>query len=296
MKCCRQLRTSNDKVVIVVRIPFTFLLICYVFVLICCGSVHANQRITIDVKSDEVIVSSGEVTLGDIARISGSDPVARGRVENIFVTRSPGPGQHVRLSRESLVRAIGRAGYGEGQFILNSPRFVRVKSEISLLRSGDFVKAAQEFLQEQNLWTRDLRVVNHSYQASQNIPVGKLTFECRLNESDDDPLRNRYNVRVTALVDDVPVENSDITFISQRRSGSVKNISPSADNNSEINIKRGDALRIQFVRKNMVIESAGTAAESGSPGDNIRVTVNNNNTRKTFSARLIDGQTAVVEM
>jgi hypothetical protein len=280
--------------VIKMRIPFTLLFICYVFILTSTCPVYSNQQITIDVINDEIVVYSDEVKLGDIAGISGGTPDIRERAENVFLTRSPKSGQHVRLSREALVRMIARAGFGEGQFILNAPRFVKIQSDTALVRSGDFVKAAQEYLQKNNLWTPDLRVTSNNYQISQKIPAGTLSFKCQQNDIDNDPLRNRYSIRVTVLVDGKPVEDRDIIFISQRQAGNVKNMASPADNSSGVRIRRGDALRIQFVRKNMVIEAAGTAAEAASPGSSIRVTVNS--TKKTFNARLIDSQSAVVDM
>jgi len=62
----------------------------------------------------------------------------------------------------------------------------------------------------------------------------------------------------------------------------------------EVKIRRGDPLKIYFVKKNLVIKMTGTAAEAGIPGKRIRVYLNNK--RKIFRAVLQDESTAVIEL
>jgi hypothetical protein len=290
---------SKDKVVIDLKNLTLFLIVCFAFVLLTSGAVYSNRVIIIEIPGSEITVSSDEVLLGDIAEISGCESGMKQRIENIFVARAPKPGQHIRVSRESISAMIGRAGFDRSQFNLQSPPFVRLVPTTTVVRTGDFVKAAQSFLVEKKMWTPEMRTVSFNQHPPRNIPAGNLRFDCTINDRDDNT-NGVYRVAVTATVEGRPVETREIVFISGRKTETArnttpaKNLNPEADNNNEITVKRGDTLKVQFIRKNMVVEVEGTAAEQGSPGDNIRVTVNS--TRKTFNARLRDGQTAVIEM
>lgn len=61
-----------------------------------------------------------------------------------------------------------------------------------------------------------------------------------------------------------------------------------------IKIRRGDPLKVFFVKKNLVIKLTGTAAETGKPGDRIRVYVGKD--KKVFRAVLQDESTALIEL
>ncbi|MCD4786552.1 MAG: flagella basal body P-ring formation protein FlgA [Candidatus Eremiobacteraeota bacterium] len=59
-------------------------------------------------------------------------------------------------------------------------------------------------------------------------------------------------------------------------------------------VRRGDPLKVFFVKKNLVIKLTGTAAETGKTGERIRVYVGKD--KKVFRAVLQDESTALIEL
>jgi len=276
------------------RIVFTCL-----FLIILVRSVPAGELIKIHI-ADRVYLRDGSGALRNIAQIRGRNEERKRKLEKIFVTRIPAPGQFVRLSRKMLRARILRAGFSTTEFVLEMPRNTRIYSAFSILSGRDIEKAAEKYLKKKGIWTPGMRVCRDSASSSVKMPSGELSYKC--GASGEDPDTGRVNVSVKVMVNGKTEKSKKVSFRKKKVRQTTRDIPEIPEKKQKISnkrskrvrVRRGDPLKLRFVRKNLLIVVPGVAAESGYTGDRIRVFVEKK--RKIFNAVLESGSTALVEL
>ncbi len=92
------------------------------------------------------IVVSANITLDDIAHISGMDMKMTERARAVKLGRAPFPGEKITLSSKVILAQLASAGIYEHDIQLVGAKSVRLRRESNTIASGDFVNAAQDFI------------------------------------------------------------------------------------------------------------------------------------------------------
>ena len=266
--------------------------------------VSANSPVTIKAEP-QVRITAEKITLGDVAEIRGDEQSVE-KIKSIYVARSPKPGMYVRLSRKSIIFKLKRAGFDTSTMNLILPPSIRVypvdkkiEGEVFIKEALDYIKRNKIVPEEEITNLKPLRKPMTIY-----VPDGNIKFECLSGSSHNQSIINIY---VDVLSNGRNITRKKIPFrrkIAYKAKSSDKvdsNGNPekkdrsSGDSvNKEKSVRVGDLLEVSVVRKNIVVTVMGTARQSGSPGDSIKVRLKGS--RKVLTARLTDKQHAYVEI
>jgi len=273
------------------KVMFYFI---FVFIVISTAFAGSIAQITV---MENTYFPEGIVRLGDISEINAGNPDLRKKLEEVVITQAPAAGQHVRVSRSMLVSRISRTGIEPDEYVLNSPRNIKIFSAVMTVSSNDLIKKATEYLRSVDRWRTGMKPEASKKPEALKVPAGKLSFECSSSEVD-----GYLVVNINVIVDGKKELSGSVYFQQPHAStagesnpANVGNTSPEkVTRNGEIVVRAGAPLKIKLIRKNLAIEVFGKATTSGSIGERIRVKINNQD--KYYDAIIQDANSAVIEI
>lgn len=260
------------------------------------AAAYAGGGIQITIPEEEVRVESDTIKLKDLASIQCSDKELLQKLEDMYLSRTPGPGQHVRISRASIITRLNRMGIRNEQITLNMTDFVRVFSTLRRIDSKQLTETALQYLTAENLISdpAQARLVQHP------SPIyysgGELEYRCSIVPNSGQAI---IVVNVEAVEGGASAGSARISFRVPRVSQTVsaereekpqKNTAPQG----EVVVNRGDHMEIIIQKKNLTINVNGTALENGRTNQRIRVRVDSSG--KAVRATVLGSKQALIEM
>jgi flagella basal body P-ring formation protein FlgA len=135
---------------------------------------------------ENAVVSSEDIALDQIAKISGGTPDVRSNIGRLIVARAPMRGQTTILSAAQIRRSLQRAGYDEGVYRLMGDQAVKA-SRASLAVSAERVcSAVREFILAKAPWPKEKMTIRPiRFNQTVYLPIGDLLIEVNAPKHND---------------------------------------------------------------------------------------------------------------
>lgn len=171
--------------------------------------VFAQGKVVISV-SAETTIETDRVTLGDIAKFSGSGTAAAKRLETISLGYAPGVGMTRELFKDRILLSITAAGLSKNDFLLNAPPKIIVRRSAQVVGQSLFKETVEKAVlanfQSENISTK---VVRLDLPANIDLPSGKI--DVRANLANVNNFFSPFSVSLEVRVDDQVVKRISAT-------------------------------------------------------------------------------------
>lgn len=220
----------------------------------------ANIRV-----NGQASVTSGTMTIGDIAAVESSDSGLVNSLKAVRLGVSPMPGSWRELEREVILNQLQRNGYSKKQVTLFSPRFVKVYRQSQTITQPVLESRLRDFIAANAPWnSQEMEISDISMIQDIMIPEGDLFIDIRLRG-------NVSYLGLTPFVVDLQINGKSIKQIVMQARISVFRQAVVAINaipngqmisNDDLELRRIDISSSQGKSFNSLEDLAGMAAKT----------------------------------
>lgn len=171
------------------------------------GAQSAAAKVHVQIQPDPV-VSGAVFTLGEIARVTGSDPSTAARVSAVEVGASPLPGLTRLLFVGDVLTRLRYNGIDPQSVDLHSPPSIRVKRAAIGVDNAMVVRAATEAVQAAKAGPGELIIEPAPLTTQLYVPPGTITYQAGAPRGEIGG--GSVIVPVAILVDGKPAKSVDV--------------------------------------------------------------------------------------
>ncbi len=154
----------------------------------------------------EATVSGAEITLGEIATITGDNAADVARLEGLSLGYAPAPG-YTRLFHQWKVESVVRQQVGGAEIVIAGSETCRVSPLTAVVSSEDIAAAALGALEER-LAGQDIEITASDELDDEVVPKGKSSVQVRAKVGaaamSSSQAQGRWSVPVEIVVDGMP--------------------------------------------------------------------------------------------
>lgn len=171
-------------------------------------SVSAFSQMSIRVNA-ETIAENEQITLGEIAEISGNENQAK-RLQNISLGYSPNVGMVREMRRERIKLMIAAAGFSAKEFSLDSPESIfirRAGQEIGQIQIRENIE--QTILEQFAESDVSVKILRIEVPETLEVPLGKVEINSKIKYVQN--IFAPFSIPVEIRVDDMVVKRLSAT-------------------------------------------------------------------------------------
>jgi flagella basal body P-ring formation protein FlgA len=136
-----------------------------------------GQSLTIE-GGQGALVQGADITIGDVAEVTGADPNTVTRVRNLVIGQSPPPGEERLLHGGAITTRLKQHGFPPQDVLLHVPEKIRVTRASQRIEPHDIEAAVRRAIHHQSPWKgqkttlRELRGIEPV-----TLPAGPVQYE-----------------------------------------------------------------------------------------------------------------------
>jgi hypothetical protein len=220
----------------------------------------------------EATVESENLTLGQIANVSGDEPQAA-KARGVALGRISLPGQKLTIDRTLIVSRLASSGIAANDAVISGAEKVTVTQSVRVIKAESFVESAVSFLAD---IAKDRQIEKWELMRS----PAELVLSGRRQNIELKPrlvsrsANGQVNVEVSVIADGQPAGTRQIAFRPKYNAQKAVTSSEAGKAKAQkepVIVERNQNVVIRIDRDGLVVTAMGKAMQQGKLGENIKV-------------------------